>query len=286
MSTALAGGVFVGCLYGLFAVGLVVVYRGSRTITFAHGETGMIGALLFAELAGEGGVHPVVALVAGVVTCTLIGGATEVLLVRPLRNQPRINVMIGTFAVAGLLLVFALQRWGAQPRRIEPLVSGEGFELAGLRISPQQALVLVSSVALLVALHLLFTRSTFGLRLRAVAIDAVTAGQLGVNIDRISLAAWALAGAVAGTSAILMGGLLVSVHPLFMTSFMIRGLTAALVGGLVNLWTVFASGLALGVLEGFISYRSSTPGIVEVGLAVFVLFLLLIRPGGLVRVAY
>src|SRR5438874_5276298 len=285
MSTVVVNGFFQGLVYGLLAVGLVVVYRGSRIINFAYGETGMLGAFVFSELWVSHHVPLLVAVVVGIGVSAALGAATEVVLVRPLRGQPPLNAMVGTLAVAALILAFASRRWGLNPRFLPPLVHGEGVHVGSVTISPTQLLILVVSVALLVGLWALYRFGSFGLRLRATALDPMAAGLVGVNTELTSVATWALAGVLAGVSAILAAPS-VAFSVFFMSTLLLRSVAAALVRGLTSISGAFTAGIVLGVAEGVIGYVSPVRGIVEVVLAGFVIVLLLIRPSGLVRSAY
>jgi len=283
--TVVVNGFFTGLVYGLLGGGLVVVYRGSRIINFAYGETGMLGAFVFAELWVNNHWPPLVAIVAGVVLSAAVGAATEVALVRPLRGQPPLNAMVGTLAVAALILAFASRRWGLNPRFLPPLVHGSGVQIGSVTISPTQLLILVVSVLLLVGLWALYRFGSFGLRLRATALDPMAAGLVGVNTELTSVATWALAGGLAGVSAILVAPS-VAFSVFFMSTLLLRSVAAALVGGLTSISGAFTAGIVLGVAEGVIGYVSPVRGIVEVVLAGFVIVLLLVRPSGLVRSAY
>jgi branched-chain amino acid transport system permease protein len=286
VTTVVINGFFVGLVYALFAVGLVVVYRGSRVINFAYGETGMLGAFVFADLwVVHRSVPLVPALLLGVAASAVVGGATEWVVARPLRGESRITVMVGTFAIASLVLIYATRRWGLSPQFIEPLVGGQGPRIGGVRIQPQQLLILPVVGTLLAGLGLLYRYTSFGLRLRATALDPDAAAQVGVNINLTSLATWMLAGALAGISAILIAPL-TAFHVYFMTGLSIRGVAAALVGGLTSLWGAVIAGISIGVAEAVIGYTSPVPGTVEVSVAAFIILLLLVRPQGLVRGAY
>jgi branched-chain amino acid transport system permease protein len=285
VTTIIVNGFFVGLVYGLFGVGLVVVYRGARAINFAYGETGMIAAFVFAELWVDHGVTMLVALPLALTLSIILGGATEWLVVRPLQGKSRLSVMVGTFGVAALLLVYAGRRWGLNPRSFPPLVNGVGWRLAGLTIAPTQILILIAAVGVLAALGALYRYTSFGLRLRATAIDPYAAELVGVHTDRTSFATWALAGGLAGGSAILIAPL-VAVHPYFMTLLFVRGVAAALVGGLTSIGGAFGAGIALGVAEAVIAYTSPVTGISEVAISLLIIGFLLVRPSGLVRSAY
>ena len=285
MTTVIVNGAFTGLVYGLLAVGLVVVYRGTRIVNFAYGETGMIGAFVFSELWVDGGLVLGVALLAGVAASAGVGALTEVVLVRPLRGQPPLTAMVGTLAVASLILTFASRRYGVNPRFLPPLADGDGFRVLGQSIRPGQLVVLGAVLLVLAGLAALYRYTSFGLRLRATAVDPLAAGLVGVDTDRTSLATWALAGGLAGLSAIVIAPS-VAFGVFFMTTLLLRSVAAALVGGLTSLPGAFIAGVGFGIAEGVIGYLSPVTGIVEVLLAGFVIVLLLVRPSGLVRSAY
>ena len=285
MTTVIVNGFFVGLVYGLLAVGLVVVYRGSRIINFAYGETGMLGAFVFSELWVSAHLGLIPALIIGVAVSAVLGAATEVVLIRPLRGQPPLTAMVGTLAVAALLLTFASRRYGLYPRFLPPLVRGGGIDVAGLTVQPAQLVILVVAGGVLAALAALSKYTSFGLRLRATALDPMAAGLVGVDTNRTSVATWALAGGLAGLSGILIAPS-VAFSVFFMTSLLLRSVAAALVGGLTSIGGAVVAGITLGIAEGVIGYTVPINGIVEVALAAFVIGLLLVRPSGLVRSAY
>jgi branched-chain amino acid transport system permease protein len=291
MDTVVVSGTFVGLVYGLLAIGLVVVYRGSRVINFAYGETGMIAAFVFVEmrvgsqLTGSGDLEVAFALPLAIALGAVLGAVTEFLVVRPLRNEPRLSVMVGTFALAGMFLTFGIRRWGLDPHFTKPLLEGDGVRVAQITIQPQQFLILVVSLGILAALGALYRYTAFGLRLRATALDPYAAALSGINTNATSIATWALAGALAAVSAILIAPL-VTFSVLFMTTLMIRAVAAALVGGLTSIWGAFGAGVLLGVAEAVIAFKSPISGITDAALACFILVLMIYRPAGLIRSAY
>jgi branched-subunit amino acid ABC-type transport system permease component len=285
VGSVVLNGVFIGLVYGLLGLGLVTIYRSSRIINFAYGETGMLGAFVFSELWATHHLPVLLAILIGVGLSAAIGAGTELVLIRPLRGQPPLTAMVGTLAVAALLITYASRRYGLYPHFLPPLVSGVGVHLAGSRVSPTQLVILAVAAVVLAALGALYRYSSFGLRLRATALEPMAAGLVGVNTNATSVATWALAGALAGLSGILIAPS-VTFSVFFMTSLLLRCVAAALVGGLTSIWGAFAAGLILGVAEGVIGYAFPIHGIVEVALAAFVIGLLLVRPSGLVRSAY
>jgi branched-chain amino acid transport system permease protein len=289
MQAIVLSGLFVGMIYGLIGVGLVFVYRSSRVVNFAYGETGVIGAFVFADLRfGSSATGPYrdhglwVALPAGIAISAALGALTELAVVRPLRHAPRIRALVGTFAVGTLFLTYATRQWGVAPHFAAPLVQGSGIHIAGLEVQPEQLLILGVCGALLGGLILTYRYAPFGLRMRALASDPYAAGLVGVNINRTSLAAWTAAGGLSGLSAILIAPL-VSFDVTFMTTLSSYGLAAALLGGLSSISWAFAAGVALGLSEAVIAYETSISGITDAVLAGLILLVILLRPSGLAR---
>lgn len=285
MGTVVVNGFFVGLVFALLAAGLVVIYRGTRVINFAYGETGMLAAFVFADLWNQHHLPLWVSLMVGLGLAAGIGALTEIFVARPLRHQPPLVTMVGTLAVASLLLVFATRRWGLNPQYLPPLIEGSGVQVAGLMIQPQQMIILGVVVLVLGGVGAMYRYTSFGLRLRATALDRDAASQVGINTDLVATATWALGGAVAGLSAIVIAPMM-SFHVFFMTLLAVRGIAAALVGGLTSIWGACAAGVLLGVVTSVLNFQVPTAGITELALAGFIIALLLVRPAGLVRSAY
>lgn len=289
MNAVVLSGVFVGLIYGLLGVCVVVAYRGSRVVNFATAETGMVGAFFFNEirvvttdtgLLEDRGLW--VALPVGLAVSAALGALTERLVVRPLRHSPRIRPMIGTVAVATLFGVFANRRWGQASRFAPPLIDGDGVRVGGFTVSPGQMLILGASVVVIVGLWALYKYTAFGLRLRAAAEDPYGAGLVGIDVNRTSMATWALAGALSGLAAILIAPL-INFNVLFMTTLSIRALAAALIGGLTNVRGALGAGLLVGVAEAVISFKSPVFGVTDLALAGTVVLLMVVVPSGKLR---
>ena len=291
MKTVVVSGAFIGLIYGLLAVGLVVTYRASRIINFAYGETGMLAAFLYydvrigtnASLPRDHGI--VVALPSALVIGAVIGAAMEFFIARPLRDNPTLNGMVATIAASLLFLTYGIRRWGVYARPTRPLVDGDGWRFAGITIAPSQVLILVCTVAIILGLTALYRFTSLGLRLRATALDPYAAALAGINTNTTAMGTWAIAGALSALSAILISPL-VAMNVFFMTLLALRAFAAALIGGLTSMTGAFTAGLFLGVLEAVVRYKSSIAGIADVVVAVGILLMLLVRPGGLVRAQY
>jgi branched-chain amino acid transport system permease protein len=285
MEAALLSGFFLGGIYGLIAVGLVVVYRVSRLVNFAHGEIGMISAFLFTSMWTNAGLPRILALGIAVAVAAAASAATEIAVVRPLRSRSPLNAMVATLGVSGLLLAIAIDRYGIDIHFTRPVVTGLGIRVANLRIQNIQLVILATALVILLVLWLVDRYTAFGLRLRAVAQDAFAAGQTGINVNSTSILTWAVAGGISGLSAILISAF-VPLHVFFMVPLLLRGLVAALVGGLTNVQGAFVAGILLGTLEGGVTYLTNIAGLTEVILAAAALAVLLVRPSGINQADY
>jgi branched-chain amino acid transport system permease protein len=164
-------------------------------------------------------------------------------------------------------------------------VAGEGVKLGSIQVSPGQLLILAVVVVVLALLAAIYRFTPFGLRMRATALDPYAAGLIGVNVNATSMATWALAGGLAGLSAILIAPL-GAFNVTFMITLTVRGLAATLLGGLTSLMGAFTAGILLGVAEAVIAFKSPVSGVTDLVIACCVLAVLFVRPSGLFRSAY
>ena len=279
MSTILANGLVIGAIYGLVALGITLVYKKSRVLNFAHGEVGMVGAFVFYVLAVEQHLPYLLAAGAGIATSAVLGCATFLLLVR--RRSDQLSMLIGTLAVAGTLTFAANEIWGPDQHFVPPPLNGVSVNIAGLHFVGPRLLVLVAGLALAAGFFVLFRTTHVALLFRASASDPYAAALMGIEVTRLDIATWTLAGALAGTAAVLVAPL-VGFDIFFMTLLAIRGFAAALLAGLTNVSAALGAGLALGLAEAALTRRTTQPGLPEAVLVVLIVVFLL-RPQATVR---
>jgi branched-chain amino acid transport system permease protein len=291
MAAVALSGLFVGLVYGLLAIGLVLTYQVSRVINFAYGELGMLAAFVYLDLRlGRNVVTPadhglLVSVPVALVVGATLGALLEVLVARPLRNDPTVKGMVATIAASLLFLTIGVQRWGGDVRPTKPLIDGDGVKVLGLQVTPSQLLIALCTAGLLAALACIYRFTSLGLRLRATAMDPYAAALSGIDINTTSVGVWAIAGALSAASAVLITPL-ASTSVLFMTLLALRSFAAALLGGLTSLVGAFLGGVSLGVLESVIAFTSPVSGVTDAAVAGLIIVLMLVRPGGLVRAAY
>jgi branched-chain amino acid transport system permease protein len=279
LTTILSNGLVIGAIYGLVALGITLVYKKSGVLNFAHGEVGMFGAFVFYVLSVEQHLPYVVAAAGGVLTSAVLGCVTFLLLAR--RRADPLNMLIGTLAVGGVLIFVANEIWTPDQHYVPPPLAGVRVSFAGLTFTGARLLVLLSGIGLALAFFILFRTSRMALLFRASASDPYAAELMGVDVTRLDVITWTVAGALAGFAAVLVAPL-VGFDVFFMTLLAIRGFAASLLAGLTNVAGALGAGLALGLAEAALTRQTTQPGLPEAVL-VGLIVVFLLRPQAAVR---
>ena len=287
----LINGLALGAIYGLIALGYTMVYGVLRFINFAHGDVFMLGAFAgyyFAPLVNRflpaqsyfGGA---LVLVLAMAACALIGMLIEFLAYRPLRNRPKLTVLITAIGVS-LFIEYIGQHsavFGAAPRKFPDLIPATTWHVGGLVIASSQVIVLVTTLILLIALRFIVQKTRVGTAMRAVSFNEQAAVLMGVNINRIISFTFGLGSALAAAGGILYAMNYSSIEPLMGVQTGLKAFVAAVVGGIGNLPGAALGGLILGIVETF---AGGIPGLSNYrdGIAFAILILILLfRPSGL-----
>lgn len=267
-------GIVRGLVISLVAMGLVLLYRSSRTINFAVGDLGVPAAALLAVAAGRHGWPYWPALAMALVVGALSGTLVELAVIRRLFRAPRVIVLVATIGVAQLAqaVTRALPdyRTGTLQTRFPAPFSAEWHPGAGITVRGAHVMALVTVPAVTVGLWWLLGHSRFGEWVRATVSNPDLARLTGISPKVLSTAVWTIAGFLSSAAVILIatdsGSTdLVAIGP----DTLLRGLTAALVGGMTSFPVAVVASVAIGVVDQvlFFNYTSET------GLVQFVLFL-------------
>lgn len=271
-------GVGVGAMFSLLAAGIVLVYRASGVLNFAHATTGVFAAYVNFELLERFTWMPVsVALVAALVTGALTAVAVQRLVFSPLREASQVTKLLVSFGVAGVLqgaigLIWSRLGTPGTAKSLFPVQ--RSVEIAGARVPYQRVGLIVLGVVVTVALTVLVQRTSFGIQVRALAQNRLAARLAGINEARVEMTTWALAGATAALAAVLLipFGVL---NPLSLMGVQLKALAVALVGGFVSLPAALVGGLGLGatqeLLTGAPAPLNGLSGALATGLVVVLL---------------
>ena len=298
--TPIITGIANGSAYGLLGLGLVLLYKSNRIFNFAQGEFATVAAIVaYVFDHGTGWVPKVpyfVALAFGVVAAILTAMATERLVIRPLFHRPRVVLVVATIGVA--LFLIGVEGMLPYPqtaalRTISDVLNVQSyvFRVDNVVVLDQDLAKFLALVLLALAAFLFFRYTPTGTAILAVSQDATAARVVGISVERISMATWAIAGLLGGVA-----GVLLAVPPSgSVTPGSLTGLTltvafsAAVLGGMTSLPGAFVGGLGIGLIESFANAdHSFVPGLnslptaqAEVAVAIVLLVVLLVRPRGL-----
>jgi len=252
----IVNGLVLGSIYALVALGYTMVYGILGLINFAHGDICMIGALtaltVAQALAAMGLPVPLVlvlAALAAVLVCVVLGVSIERVAYRPLRRAPRLAPLITAIGVSILLQYSAALVWGKQYLSMPELVKPGEIALGGVHLTDLQVFIFLLACAVMAGLLWFIHSSRMGRAMRATEQNPDVAGLMGVDVNRV-IAFTFLLGSAVGAIAGMMVVLYYGVGHYFM-GFMLglKAFTAAVLGGIGNVAGAMLGGLLLGIVE-------------------------------------
>lgn len=279
LAQLLISGVITGSVYAVVAIGLIVVYRASNVLNFAHGQIAALAAFFSYMLFVERGLPMAAVVLIALAVTTATGVVIEGVVIRPLRKERPLNLVVATLGVGLIIEGIADEVWGQAVHVAPALLSGPAFRVEGITVSRAQLVMVVGAAIIVLAVGLFFRYVRFGLSMRAVGENATVANLLGVNQRAVSVASWAIGGLLGGAAALLIGPE-VPLTPDALTSVMIQGFSALVIAGFTSVGGAIVGGLLAGIgLNLFAGYV--TPALPNVFLLVLLLVVLLVRPNGL-----
>jgi branched-chain amino acid transport system permease protein len=283
MITALLSGLVNGAAYALFAMGIVIVYKNSRTFNLAQGEFGTVAAyvayLTLTRTSLPYGVAIIIALVAAVIMALAI----ERLAIWPLRRASRVDALVATAAITSSVIALETILSSGASYVVPAIVAGRAFSINGTAVSNEWVLIIGVVLVTVILGGIFFSRSMNGVAIRAAASEPTAARIIGVAMGRASMLSWGIAGLLGGLGGILLAPVTTVSPGEFTASALVAALTATVLGGLTSVAGACVGGLVIGVAESLsITYiGNAVPGaasLVELGI---VLIVLLARPSGL-----
>ena len=253
-------GLGTGAIYGLLAQGLVVVYRGSGVIDFAHGAVAMASGYMYYELHVRLNYATPLALVLVVVTSAVFGVLVQVLIMRPMRNSSSLSRMVATLALLTCLEATASLVYGSTEIPV-PNILPNGFidPVKGAPLSYGDVAILIVGVVLTTVLWFVYRYTQLGRITQAVAEDPVAAATLGKSPNVVASVNWAVGCVLAAIAGCLITPS-IGLEPTTLSLLIVPALAAAVVGGFRSFPISLLAGVVIGIVESEISNRVSVPG--------------------------
>jgi branched-chain amino acid transport system permease protein len=279
-------GISTGSAYALVAVGVVLIFKCSGALSVAQGEIGAFGFFVGLRWADRGVPgfhwHPArfLTLVLAVVIGMLIGSLVERVVMRPLVRRPPLDGLIATLGIALFLALLEQKIFGTATQFAPTPVGHWRVVILGATLTAERIFALLLTAAAAGALYVFFKRSKFGLAVLATTSDPTVARVLGVPVNRVYQFAWIAGGALSGLAAALLAPAFGGLTPFAQTTFALRALAGAVIGGLDSVWGAIIGSIFVGMVEAVVGSQISQQA-KPVAVLVLVLGTLLIRPRGL-----
>ena len=282
----IASGIAQGCIYGLIALGFVLIYKATETINFAQGDLMMIGGFLGLTGTLALGLPFWAAFVASLIVMMFFGMALERVVLRPLLGQPAFTVVMVTIGIGYLArgLVTMIPEWGTDTHVLpvpykDQIVSigGNGTE-GGLIMSMEHVVVIAVTALLIVALYLLFKHTKIGIAMQATSQNQLAAFYMGIPVRRINMLVWGLSAAISACAGLLLAPI-TFVHA-NMGFIGLKAFPAAVVGGFGSIPGALVGGLIIGVVETLAGFYLPE-GFKDIAAYIVVLVMLAVKPNGL-----
>ena len=274
-------GVASGCIYGLVALGFVLIYKATETINFAQGDILMLGAFVAFSLIGVLGMDYIIGFALTVVIVAVFGFFLDSVVVRQIIGQPPFATVMLTIGIGFVLRGFASIYWGTDIFSFSTPFSGKITEFNGLIISYVNLSIIIGTVILVSVLYLFFTFSRIGVAMRASSENQLAAYYMGIPVKFIFSLIWSISAATAA-----IAGVLLAPITLVDTSISLIGLkafAAAVLGGFGSIPGAMVGGIIIGIVEQLCgTYENYLfEGIREISAYLVLILTLIIYPRGL-----
>jgi branched-chain amino acid transport system permease protein len=276
----LISGIAQGCIYGLIALGFVLIYKATEAVSFAQGDLMMLGAFLgLAGLTALGWPFWIV-VPSAILAMAIFGFALERAVIRPIIGQPAFSIVMLTIGIAYVArgAITMIPAIGTETHTLAVPYRNEVFSFGGVVFAVEQMVVIGATALLCLILYLVFSRSKVGIAMQAASQNQLAAYYMGIPVKKLNGIVWGLAAAVAAIAGLLLAPI-TFVHA-NMGFIGLKAFPAAVVGGFGSLPGAIVGGLIIGVVEALAGFYLPE-GFKDIAAYVVVLIMLMIKPNGL-----
>jgi branched-chain amino acid transport system permease protein len=276
---AIVSGLSTGSIYALVALGLVLLYRTTTVLNFAHGDIGALATFLAFVMLSRLELPYFLVLILTLGAAALIGGVIYWFLIKPAKNQSPLGLLILTLGLAFALGGFDALVFGTDNKLMAPIISDRALRLGGISLSQLSLFTGGVAIALMLGLWAFLHLSKLGLGMRAVAERVEVAKAIGIPVRTTLVATWAASAILAAAAALLFAPTTL-LQPSLMLGPLSKGFVAAVIGGMNSLPGAVVGGLLLGVRELLVGTYVSLEFKAAFGFLI-VIVVLVVKPNGL-----
>lgn len=279
----LANGISIGSLYALIAIGYTMVYGILRLINFAHGDIFMMAAYFMVFSVVNFGLPWYLSVIVVIIATVLLGVLIEKAAYKPLRNAPRMSIMISAIGVSFLLENLATYLFTGVPKGFPDIaILTKAISFGNISLSVATLVTPIITLLLLYVVLFITNKTKIGMAMRASSIDFETARLMGININRVISTTFIIGSGLAAIGAVLWGSKYPSVYPLVGVMPGLKCFIAAVLGGIGNTTGAVLGGFILGMAEiMLVTFLPSLTGYRDAIAFIILIVVLLVKPTGL-----
>lgn len=279
----LANGISIGSLYALIAIGYTMVYGILRLINFAHGDIFMMAAYFMIFSMVSLNLPWYISIVIVLVATMLLGVIIEKVAYKPLRNAPRMSIMISAIGVSFLLENLATYLFTGVPKGFPDIeILTRAISFGNISLSVVTLVTPIITIILLFLVLFITNKTKIGMAMRAASIDFETARLMGININRVISTTFIIGSGLAAIGAVLWGSKYPSVIPLMGVMPGLKCFIAAVLGGIGNTTGAVLGGFILGMSETMlVTFLPALTGYRDAIAFIILIVVLLVKPTGL-----
>jgi len=274
------GGISQGCIYGLIALGFVLIYKATETVSFAQGELMMLGAFCGLAAMTFLGFPFWLAIPSTIAAMAVFGVLLERIVIRPILGQPQFSIVMLTIGIGYVArgLITMIPGIGTETHALPVPYKDQIFNAGALVLNAEQLVIIGATATLCLLLFAVFRYSKIGIAMQASSQNQLAAYYMGIPVKRLNGVVWGLAAAVAAVAGLLLSPI-TFVHA-NMGFIGLKAFPAAVVGGFGSLPGAIVGGLVIGIVESLSGFYLPE-GIKDVAAYVVVLVMLMVKPNGL-----
>ena len=274
----IVNGAASGCIYGLVALGFVLIYKATEMVNFAQGELMMLGGFAAYTFIALLGWNYWVGFAAAVVVMAAAGFLLDVLVLRSVIGQPQFAVVMLTLGLGFIFRAFAGLTWGYESVGFETPFTNRTVAMGDLVLGADNVSIIVGTVLLCGTLYMFFSHTRLGIAMQASSQNQLAAYYMGIPVRRVFSMIWAISAAVAAVAGILLAP--VSLLDVNMGIIGIKAFAAAVLGGFGSIPGALVGGVIIGIVEQLAGYYLPA-GFQDVTANSVLLAVLVLRPQGL-----
>jgi branched-chain amino acid transport system permease protein len=271
-------GLAVGCIYGLVALGFVLIYKATELVNFAQGDLMMLGAFTCYMFVAWYGLGYWVAFALAIAIVGLFGAGLDAAILRRVIGQPQFAVVMLTIGLGAIFRSFASITWGSEIYTLPTPFSAHATRVGGVTVSHEYVSIIAGTLILCAVLYAFFTHTRIGVAMQAASQNQLAAYYMGIPVKRMFSLIWAISAGVAAIAGVLLAP--VSLIDINLGFIGLKAFAAAVLGGFGSIPGALVGGITIGLIE-LLAGAYLPQGFKDVAAYVVLLAVLAIRPQGM-----